>query len=123
MTADLQDKKQAFLVAIGDVYMRKILMATARRGKSIEEISDEKQIPISTCYRRMNDLSRLGLVTTERIVITASGKKYEIFRSTLKEAILKLTWGELEIELTPIEETNLPLLQALRPTIEEVRLP
>ena len=114
MIGSLDDKKEAFLVAISDVCMRKILMATAIRGKSIEEISDEKQIPMSTCYRRMNDLSRLGLVTTERIIITASGKKDEIFRSILKEAVLKLTWGELEIQLTPIEETSLPLEQALQ---------
>jgi predicted transcriptional regulator len=110
MTENLEDKKEAFLVAISDMYMRKILMATAKRGKSIEEISDEKQIPLSTCYRRMNDLSRLGLVTIERVVITSSGNKYEIFRSILKEAILRLTSGELEIELTSIQE-SLPLAQ------------
>jgi predicted transcriptional regulator len=120
MIGSLDDKKEAFLVAISDMCMRKILMATSKRGKSIEEISDEKQIPINTCYRRMNDLSHLGLVKTERVIITASGKKYEIFRSILKEAVLKLTWGELEIQLTPIEETSLPLEQALQPTIPEI---
>jgi len=111
MIYNLDDKKEAFLVAISDMHMRKILMATAKRGKSIEEISDEKQIPISTCYRRMNDLSQLGLVTTERIVLTPAGKKYEIFRSIVKEAVLKLSRGELSIELTSIEEESLPLAQ------------
>ena len=53
MMVEEQDRKDAVLVAMSDHYMRRILAATMVEGKSIDEISKEKMIPVSTCYRRL----------------------------------------------------------------------
>ena len=56
MMVEEQDRKDAVLLAMSDRYMRRILAATMVYDKSIEDICKEKEIPVSTCYRRIREL-------------------------------------------------------------------
>jgi hypothetical protein len=95
------DKKEAVLQAVADEYERKILSSTVLRGKSIEQISAECGIPISSCYRKVHELLSLKLLRIEKITILESGKKFESFRSVIKDAVLSLSpSGELTVEVT-----------------------
>jgi DNA-binding Lrp family transcriptional regulator len=62
----------------------KIILSTIPKGKSVEDLSKENDIPLSTCYRRVHEMLDSGILIVERIVITPDGKKYEILRSTFK---------------------------------------
>lgn len=98
-----QEKKDALLQAMTNEYTRKIMLSTVYHGKPIEEIARETKIPISTCYRRVHELVNLHLMRVERITITETGKKYEIFRSNVKDAVLNFSSsGELSVEVTII---------------------
>lgn len=97
-----QDRKDAVLLAMSDPYMRRILAATMQDDKSIEEISKEKSIPLSSCYRRARELMGLRLLRIERTIITETGKKYETYRSAFSDAKIIMNCGELAVEVTVI---------------------
>jgi predicted transcriptional regulator len=94
----------AILQAMSDDVSRKILSSTIAKGKAVEEISAESNIPASTTYRRVQELSELGLMVVERIVISQSGKRYSIFRSAFRGVLAELASGELHVEVTLNED-------------------
>ena len=83
--------------AMTDEYSRKIMGSMVERGKTINEVSAENSIPISTSYRRMHRLCETGLVITERFVVSTDGKREAIYRSTLRRARLELEAGEFRV--------------------------
>jgi predicted transcriptional regulator len=95
-----QDRKDALLQALGDDYARKILVATVSQAKSIDEIARDSEIPVSTCYRRVHELLSLRLLRIEKTIIKDSGKKYETFRSAVKDAIINFSSNEISVEVT-----------------------
>jgi len=97
-----QDRKDALLHAMADEFSRKILLLTMLRAKTIQEIADEARIPISTCYRRVHELVTLRLLRVEQTIVTDTGKKFELFRSLIKDALVNFSSTELSVEVTLI---------------------
>ena len=95
---------KAILEAMSDDVSRKILTSTIERGKPVEEIAAEGGIPPSTTYRRVEELSEMGLMLVERIVISESGKRYSIFRSAFRGVLAELQSGHLHVEVTLNED-------------------
>ena len=77
-------KVQAMLQVLSDSYSRKILLSAIASSKSVEELSRQNDIPLSTCYRRVHELLDDGLLVMDRIVVTPDGKRYEMLRSAYK---------------------------------------
>ena len=100
MMVEEQDRKDAVLLAMSDPYMRRILASTMLYDKSIEEIAREKEIPLSSCYRRARALVALRLLRIERTIITDTGKKYETYRSAFSDAKISMSSGQLAVEVT-----------------------
>jgi predicted transcriptional regulator len=100
----------AILAALGDESSRKILTSAIASGKTVEEISAEQDLPLSTCYRRMRGLLRCGLVILERTVITPAGKRYAVYRTSFSRAKIAYNSGEIAVELTP----NMEIIDKLR---------
>jgi hypothetical protein len=99
MEIEQLEGKDSVLRALSDSYERKIVCATITSAKSIEQISRENGIPVSTCYRRAHELVDLHLLRIEQTIITNSGKKYETFRSNVKGAKITLTDGRLSVDV------------------------
>jgi len=95
-----QDRKEAVLEAMANEYMRKILLSTVSNAKSVEELARENEIPVSTCYRRVRELLSLRLLRTEKTTITDTGKKFESFRSVVKDAKVNFSSSEISVEVT-----------------------
>jgi hypothetical protein len=85
---------------ISERLSREILLATMERGKSVEDICMERGIPLSTCYRRVADLVKKNLLIVDKIVVTNSGKRYAIYKSTVKEISVNLSLGHLTLRLS-----------------------
>ena len=85
---------------MSDKYLRKIVVTAASAPKSVEEISRENGIPISTCYRRVRELVDMGILSEQRIVLNDEGKKYQTYASELKEARINFSSKGLTIETT-----------------------
>lgn len=72
------------IAALSDEFSRRILISTIAEGKTVQDISLEQAIPLSTCYRRARELVNQGLAVVERIVVTGDGKRYAVYRSSFR---------------------------------------
>jgi len=79
--------------AVSDEFCRRIISSSVARGKTVDEICDEESIPRSTCYRRVRQLVDEGAMVVERIVLTTSGKRYAVYRSTFSRMDVRLENG------------------------------
>lgn len=100
MRIEEENSQRAVLAAISDDCMRKVLEATMVVGKSVDEISKEKSIPLSTCYRCVRALLSLKLLCVEHTTITDSGKKYATYRSILNNVEIRMSPDRLTVEVT-----------------------
>ncbi len=89
---------QAVVQGMADEYSRKILLSCIAGAKSVEELSRENDIPLSTCYRRVHDLLDSKLLVVEKVIITPDGKKYELLRSAYRVVTIRLDGGVMSVE-------------------------
>lgn len=90
----------AILDAMSDEISRMILNSTAARGGSVEEITHETGIPLSTVYRRIHELEEEGLLLLEEIVLTGNGRRYSLYRSAFSRMTMALGPSGLRIWVT-----------------------
>jgi predicted transcriptional regulator len=109
-----QQVRDAIVRALADEYSRKILLSLVDKAKSVEELSHSLGIPISTAYRRVNEMREIGLLTVEKTVITDDGKKSELYRSAFKGINILLEKAEIviDVELNEDVATRLSRLWA-----------
>lgn len=84
----------------GEVRCR-VLQACIHRARSAKQISEEACVPPVTCYRHIQALVESGLLRVERSAVTPTGKPYDLYRSTIEWAELRVDgervralWGE-----------------------------
>jgi|SRR5581483_3049829 len=96
----IKNKKitQAILSALADQEMRAIMDSSIFRAKSFNEIVKETGIPHSTAFRKLKAMLNDGIMIVEKIEFTADGKKYSLFRSSLRSINVKYEMGEVLIE-------------------------
>ena len=94
------EKKQVILEILADKYCKKILHNTLEKPKSAMEISSEKNIPISTVYRRLQTLYDAKLLAISGS-INQDGKKYFLYKSRIKSISLKCDLEVISIEVVP----------------------
>lgn len=91
---------QSVIEVLSDKYARKIIFATTATARSTEEVSIETKIPISTCYRRIHSMVKFGLLVVDRTILTDDGRKYETYKSAIKDARVKMEAGKVTVEAT-----------------------
>jgi DNA-binding Lrp family transcriptional regulator len=87
------------MTALADQVSRKIILATGKASRTIAEICEEQGVPPSTCYRRMNELVREGLVLVDRIVVTDGGR-FATYRSCFSAFRVLAGTSEVSVEVT-----------------------
>src|SRR5690348_14569410 len=95
-----QTSKDVLLGILADKYSRAILEATMDSPKSAIELSAECQIPISTAYRRVQELHDNKLLGISGS-INDDGKKYFLYKSKIKAIVTCFNNGTLDIEIVP----------------------
>ena len=84
---DLADRAEPetneLLSALGSKYSAEILCA-ADTPKSAQRLSDDIGIPIATCYRRIEALVDVGLLTCEGRQLSEEGRRTNIYRRTVE---------------------------------------
>ncbi|AGB04490.1 putative transcriptional regulator [Aciduliprofundum sp. MAR08-339] len=81
-----------------DGYAIKILAATTRDVKSAIDLSQELNVPIAACYRRLHMLENAGLIHVQERT-TPKGKKMKYYRSKIKRANIHIEDNTLIVEL------------------------
>ena len=85
--------------ALSDEYSRRIVLSIISKSLSIEEISREQHIPISTCYRRIHELLSYGIIKTDKTIVQEDGKKYVCYKASFKNAYVNLESGEIKVDV------------------------
>lgn len=95
---------QALVQGLADEYSRKILLSAIPAAKSVEDMSKENDIPLSTCYRRVHELLDAQMLLVERIIVTPDGKKYELLRSAYRAVNVTFDGGVMKVDATINED-------------------
>ncbi len=96
-----EEATRDFLLEIqADKYCRAILESTIDCPKSAKQLSQECNIPISTAYRRVQQLHDHKLVTISGM-INEDGKKYFLYKSKVKGIVSCFNQGEIQVEVIP----------------------
>ena len=93
-------RKQIILEILADKYCKQILHNTLEKPKSAMEISNEKKIPISTVYRRLQTLYDAKLLAISGS-INQDGKKYFLYKSKIRSISLHCDLEVTSIEVVP----------------------
>ena len=91
--------KQRILSAMADQYSRKILTATVAEPVSALDLSKTYQIPITTVYRRIEELVEAGLIAAVKSGRTTDGKWFDLYRSLLRRIDVSFENGDVRIEV------------------------
>lgn len=98
-------RKQVILEILADKYCKQILHNTLEKPKSAMEISNEKKIPISTVYRRLQTLYDAKLLAISGS-INQDGKKYFLYKSKIRSVSLHCDLEVTSIEVIPNISSN-----------------
>lgn len=96
--------RKTVLAAMGDDGALAILESTTNRACSAMQIIHECKLPPSSVYRRIGEFVNAGLLSVDRIVITKEGKKFSLYRSTVREIRAEYRDGKFELDITPNED-------------------
>jgi hypothetical protein len=94
-----EDAKERILTAIADEYSRKILTSTRHEAVSALDLSKNYAIPITTVYRRIEELVHADLLGAVKSGRTNDGKWYELYRSLLNRIDISFQEGNMRIEV------------------------
>lgn len=83
---------ESVLGALGGKYAARIL-AAAEEPMSAQTLSDALDVPIATCYRRIDDLEAAGLLVCEGRETSDRGRRTKVYRRTIDGASLDLVDG------------------------------
>ena len=111
---------QALVQGLADEYSRKILLSAIPKAKSVEDMSRENDIPLSTCYRRVHELLDSQILVVERIIVTPEGKKYELLRSAYRAVNVSFDGGVMKVDAI-INEDVAEKLRRLWMTMRETK--
>ncbi len=93
-----ENSLEKIIKLLTDGYAIKILAATKHDMKSAIELSQELNVPIAACYRRLHALRSMGLVDVVE-KITTRGKKIRYYKSKIKKADIKIENNHLVVEI------------------------
>lgn len=82
---------------LGNKYNPEILEATAE-PKSAQELSEELDVPIATCYRRINELTEVDLLELHDQPLSEEHRRIKVYRRCIDEVSIDFREG-IEVEL------------------------
>ena len=92
------ERKESFLEILSDKYCRSILEAIMDTPKSAIEVCREKMIPLSTVYRRIQQLHDSKMIRTSG-VITDEGKRLFLYKSKIKAVNTSFHDGKIDVDV------------------------
>lgn len=97
----VEEQERDFLLEIqADKYCRAILESASELPKSAKQISQECHIPISTAYRRVQQLHDHKLLSISG-TISEDGKKFFLYKSKIKGIMASFNKGLIQVEIVP----------------------
>jgi len=95
--------RKSILKALSDEYSRAIMNYTIEQPKSVVEIVKDCDIPMTTAYRRVNELEESKILKVTGSVVTDDGKKYFLYQNRLKSIYVIFGLEELDVQIVENE--------------------
>ena len=95
--------RKAILKALSDEYSRAIMNYTIEKPKSVIEIVKDCDIPMTTAYRRVNELEENKILKVTGSILTDDGKKYFLYQNRLKSIYVIFGLEELDVQIVENE--------------------
>ncbi len=80
---ELEKMIDELLGPLADDYSLRILAATREEGKTVRQLSRDLDIPIATCYRRVEELIEASLLRVKEKKLTQDGKRATVVRTNV----------------------------------------
>ena len=96
--------KQVVLTALSDEDIVKIFNSTKQNSKSVPTLMKLHGISHTTIYRKIKWMLENNLLVTDKIEIREDGKKFSLFKSTIKS--IKVNYENNKVIVEVQENTN-----------------
>jgi predicted transcriptional regulator len=93
------------LSALGNEYNPDILRA-ADEPHSAQEFSEMLDIPIATCYRRIEELTAAGLLELHDRVLSDEHRRTNVYRREVDEIVIQFEGNDCNISVTERPEVK-----------------
>lgn len=90
MVRVVQVREETVQAALNSEPARRIMSHCISKALSVKDLSDRTGIPLPSTYRHVNGLVEDGLLYVERSAMTADGKPYDLYRSTLRSCRIEM---------------------------------
>ena len=86
------------LRVLGNEYNPQIL-SFAHEPRSAQELSDELDVPIATCYRRIEELTDADLLEHHDRVLSDERRRVNVYRRNIEEVVVNFSEGDVNVEV------------------------
>ena len=93
------------LAALGNEYNPDILR-DADEPHSAQEFSNMLDIPIATCYRRIEELTAAGLLELHDRVLSDEHRRTNVYRREVDEIVIRFDGQECNVQVTERPEVK-----------------
>jgi len=101
------------LRVLGNEYNPQIL-SFAHEPRSAQELSDELDVPIATCYRRIEELQEADLLEHHDRVLSDERRRVNVYRRNIEEIVVRFSEGEVSVEVEERRQVKNRLDEAWR---------
>lgn len=95
------DTTQKIMETLTDSESRVIVFSIIKSAKAASDIASKYNIPQSTVYKKLKELEDLGLIRVDEYNITDSGRKYKMYKSVIRQAVITISGIEPSLKITP----------------------
>ena len=86
------------LRVLGNEYNPQIL-SFAHEPRSAQELSDELDVPIATCYRRIEELTDANLLEHHDRVLSDERRRVNVYRRNIAEVVVNFSDGGVSVDI------------------------
>ena len=101
------------LQTLGNKYSAEILDATDE-PRSAQELSDELEIPIATCYRRIDELTEHDLLELHDNILSDDRRRIKVYRRNVDAIRVEFEDEQLSVDVEERSEVTNKLDEAWR---------
>jgi predicted transcriptional regulator len=101
------------LQILGNEYNPEIL-SFADEPRSAQELSDELDVPIATCYRRIEELTDADLLEHHDRVLSDDRRRVNVYRRNVEEVVVGFDGGEMSVAVEERRKVTSRLDEAWR---------
>jgi predicted transcriptional regulator len=86
------------LRVLGNEYNPQIL-SFAHEPRSAQELSEELDVPIATCYRRIEELTDADLLEHHDRVLSDERRRVNVYRRNIEEVVVEFSDGDVSVSV------------------------